>query len=92
MSDSEVSSATTTPMWWGVRDPLLVPDAATPMPADKPTLAAEELLKRAVPKTDPIRETPDRWSDSLRATVRDHPLASLLGALAVGALIARITR
>ena len=42
--------------------------------------------------TDQIRETRDEWSESLRATVRKNPLASLVGALAIGALIARITR
>jgi ElaB/YqjD/DUF883 family membrane-anchored ribosome-binding protein len=31
------------------------------------------------------------WADSLRATVRDHPLASLAVALAVGVLVSRLT-
>jgi len=39
-----------------------------------------------------IRETRDQWSESLRTAVRKRPLASLAGALAVGALIARVTR
>ena len=92
MSDIESSLATATPMWWGVRDPLLAPDTATPTPGDNTAWAAAELPKRAVPTTDPIRETRDRWAVSLRGTVRDHPLASLAGALAIGALIARIRR
>ncbi len=38
------------------------------------------------------REIGDEWADSLRGTVREHPLASLAVALAAGALIARLTR
>ena len=43
-------------------------------------------------KTDQIRETRDQWSGSLRTAVRKNPLASLAGALAIGALIARLAR
>ena len=43
-------------------------------------------------KTDQIRETRDRWSESARRSVRTNPLGSVVGALAIGALIARITR
>ena len=92
MGDFDNPLGTATPMWWSVRDPLLVPDTARPAPGDKTALAAEALLKRAVPTTDLIRETRDRWADSLRGTVRDHPLVSVAGALAIGALIARIRR
>ena len=43
-------------------------------------------------KTDQIRETRDQWSESLRTAVRNNPLASLAGAPAIGALIARLAR
>ena len=92
MGDFDNPLGTATPMWWGVRDPLPAPDTATPAAGDRKTLTAEELLKRAVLTTDPIRATRDRWADSLRGTVRDHPLVSVAGALAIGALIARIRR
>jgi len=42
--------------------------------------------------TDQIRETRDAWSASLRTAVRKNPLAFLVGAVAVGALISRIRR
>lgn len=38
------------------------------------------------------RELGDEWSDSLRGTVREHPLASLMVALAAGVLISRLGR
>ncbi|MCK7497745.1 MAG: hypothetical protein MZW92_48515 [Comamonadaceae bacterium] len=43
-------------------------------------------------KTDEWREKGDEWTDSLRETVRDNPLAAVATALAVGMLIARLTR
>ncbi len=43
-------------------------------------------------KTVQLRETRDQLSESLRTVVRNNPLASLAGAFAVGALIARLTR
>ena len=92
MGDFDNPLGTATPMWWSVRDPLLVPDSARPAAGDRKTLTAEELLKRAVLTTDPIRATRDRWADSLRGTVRDHPLVFVAGALAIGALLARIRR
>lgn len=39
-----------------------------------------------------LRLTRDEWSRSLRDTVRSKPLVSVAAALALGALIARITR
>lgn len=39
-----------------------------------------------------VREKGDEWADDLRATVRRNPLSALAAAMAIGALIARITR
>ncbi|MEJ5999333.1 hypothetical protein [Paucibacter soli] len=41
---------------------------------------------------DRLRETRDEWTASLRNTVRENPLATVLAALALGALIARVSR
>jgi hypothetical protein len=38
------------------------------------------------------RDTGDLWAEGLRSTVRHNPLAALAAALAIGALISRITR
>ena len=38
------------------------------------------------------REKGEAWADDLRVTVRRNPLSAVAAALAVGALIARITR
>jgi len=43
-------------------------------------------------KADHAKQLGDEWSESLRSTVRDHPLAAVATALAVGMLIARLTR
>ena len=43
-------------------------------------------------KADSMRATGDEWTENLRSSVRDHPLAALTAALAVGVLIARIAR
>ena len=51
--------------------------------------SAEDALQA---QTDLIREKRDQWSESMRTAVRSRPLAYLAGALALGALIARITR
>ena len=51
--------------------------------------SAEDTLQA---QTDLIREKRDQWSESMRTAVRSRPLAYLAGALALGALIARITR
>jgi len=39
-----------------------------------------------------VREKGDEWADDLRATVRRNPLSAVVVSMAVGALIARITR
>lgn len=41
---------------------------------------------------DQLRGTRDEWAESLRGTVRENPLTALLAAVALGAVIARITR
>ena len=51
--------------------------------------AAEETLHA---KTDQLRETRDQWIEGARGTVRANPLACVAAALALGAVIARITR
>lgn len=38
-----------------------------------------------------VSELGHEWAETLRATVREHPLASLAAALAVGMLVSRIT-
>lgn len=43
-------------------------------------------------KADQFRATGDAWAESLRASVREHPLAALAAALAVGVVIARLAR
>lgn len=43
-------------------------------------------------RVDQAREIGDEWADSLRVTVRENPLAAVATALAVGVLIARLTR
>ena len=39
-----------------------------------------------------LRETGDEWTETLRGTVRDNPLAAIGTALVLGLLIARVTR
>jgi ElaB/YqjD/DUF883 family membrane-anchored ribosome-binding protein len=38
------------------------------------------------------RETGDEWAESVRETVREHPIGALATALVAGMLIARLTR
>ena len=38
------------------------------------------------------RELGDEWTESVRCTVRDHPLAAVAVAMLAGALIARLAR
>ncbi len=38
-----------------------------------------------------MRELGDEWTDSLRTTVREHPVAAVVTALALGVLLARLT-
>jgi ElaB/YqjD/DUF883 family membrane-anchored ribosome-binding protein len=38
------------------------------------------------------RETSDEWAESIRETVREHPIGALATALVAGMLIARLTR
>ena len=39
-----------------------------------------------------VREKGDEWANDLRATVRRNPLSAVAAAMALGALIARVTR
>jgi ElaB/YqjD/DUF883 family membrane-anchored ribosome-binding protein len=43
-------------------------------------------------KAGQLRATGDEWAESLRDNVRQHPLAALAAALAVGVVIARLAR
>jgi ElaB/YqjD/DUF883 family membrane-anchored ribosome-binding protein len=43
-------------------------------------------------RADHAREVTDEWAESLRCTVRESPLAAVGVALAVGLLVARLTR
>jgi phosphoribosylcarboxyaminoimidazole (NCAIR) mutase len=52
----------------------------------------QEGLAAAGDRTDHLRELGDEWAESLRTTVREHPIASLVAALAVGMIIARVSR
>ena len=38
------------------------------------------------------RDTGEEWAESVRCTVRQHPLAALAAAAALGLLVARLTR
>jgi len=43
-------------------------------------------------RADEMREMRDEWTESLRSTVRENPLAAIGVALAVGVLVARLSR
>jgi len=50
--------------------------------------AAEMMDERA----DQLREMTDEWLETLRCTVRENPLAAVGAALALGLLVARLSR
>jgi len=52
------------------------------------TQAGEDLHAKAEQR----RATGDEWAESLGGNVREHPLAALVAALAVGVVIARLAR
>jgi ElaB/YqjD/DUF883 family membrane-anchored ribosome-binding protein len=43
-------------------------------------------------KTSQLRERGDEWVDGTRGSIRNHPLTAVAIALAVGAVVARMTR
>jgi ElaB/YqjD/DUF883 family membrane-anchored ribosome-binding protein len=43
-------------------------------------------------KATQLRATSEAWAEGARATVRSHPLACVLAALALGALVGRARR
>lgn len=43
-------------------------------------------------KAEQWQTTGDEWAESLRCTVREHPLAAVAAALAVGVVVARLAR
>lgn len=50
--------------------------------------ASDTLSQRA----DDARAMSEAWAESLRSTVREHPLAAVATALAVGVLVSRLAR
>jgi hypothetical protein len=67
--------------------------AATTIPAveqwsQKASHVGEALNERA----DRLGDMQEQWLDDARHTVREHPIASVLAAVALGMLVARITR
>jgi ElaB/YqjD/DUF883 family membrane-anchored ribosome-binding protein len=61
--------------------------------------AVEQLAERAAAAQDALeatseqmRETGNAWVEGVRTSVRDNPLAALAAALALGLVVARITR
>jgi ElaB/YqjD/DUF883 family membrane-anchored ribosome-binding protein len=66
-------------------------DSATPVVRHlgESVAAAGETLHA---KTDQMREARDEWVAGARSTVRKNPLACIAAALALGALIAHMTR
>lgn len=50
--------------------------------------AGEMLQERA----ERMRDVGRQWREGLRSSVREHPLTTVVAALAVGALIARLSR
>jgi ElaB/YqjD/DUF883 family membrane-anchored ribosome-binding protein len=67
--------------------------------AAKAAPAVQRLVSGAQDATDTVKqrardagELGHEWTDSLRATVRDHPLASLAVAVAVGVLVSRLAQ
>ena len=67
--------------------------------ADKATPAVQKLESTVIHANESMhdqlhraRDLSDEWTTSLRGTVREHPLTSIVVALAAGALIARIGR
>jgi ElaB/YqjD/DUF883 family membrane-anchored ribosome-binding protein len=68
-----------------------VADAATPAARQlgERVAAVEDALHA---NTDQLRETKDQWVGGVRDTVRKNPLACLAGAIALGAVIGRLSR
>lgn len=42
--------------------------------------------------TGTVRDVSEEWTESLRTTVRENPIAAVATALAIGLLVARLTR
>jgi ElaB/YqjD/DUF883 family membrane-anchored ribosome-binding protein len=65
----------------------LVESAAPHVNRLQESLSGDALHQRA----DEMRDLRDEWTESLRSTVRENPLAAVGVALAVGVLVARLT-
>jgi ElaB/YqjD/DUF883 family membrane-anchored ribosome-binding protein len=66
--------------------------------ADKAIPAVERLRGSVNEASDMLHqranqaaELRDEWTESLRTTIREHPIAAIATALAVGAILARLT-
>lgn len=79
---------------WLTSDPRMpVPDTSMLPDSERAPSTARGLLKNAVQaETDALRHQRDAWVESVRTTVRSNPLAAVAGALALGAVIARLLR
>jgi ElaB/YqjD/DUF883 family membrane-anchored ribosome-binding protein len=65
--------------------------AATAAPAvDKLVGGVSNASGAAQQRAREVSELGQEWAETLRATVREHPLASLAVALAVGVLVSRV--
>ena len=71
------------------RAPITLPEPPAVQKVQDGVHAAGEALSQ---RAHDARELGDEWCESLRCTVRDNPLTAIATALAVGVLIARLTR
>jgi len=67
--------------------------AATAGPAvDRICRGVEQASDSVHAGADRLSETQQQWTESLRGTVREHPLAALATAVALGVLVSRLAR
>lgn len=60
--------------------------------ADTAAPHVQRLSENLDHKSGQVRDMSDEWTDSLRTTVRENPIAAVATALALGMLISRLTR
>ena len=66
-------------------------DAAAPH-VQKLQQGVSNTSNRLSSQADDAREAGDEWAESLRVTVREHPLAAIATAVALGVILSRIGR